>query len=112
GERPVVFLSPDSGGMKRTQLLRETFTAETSRPAGLAIMEKRRSAGVVSGDLFAGEVEGAAVFIVDDMIASGGTMLRAATASRERGAAAVFALAAHGLFSPPPAGLFAGGGID
>lgn len=112
GGRPVVFLSPDSGGMKRTQLLRETFVAETGREAGLAIMEKRRSAGVVSGDLFAGEVEGAEVVIVDDMIASGGTMLRAAQAARARGAAGVRALAAHGLFAAGSGALFTAPELD
>lgn len=112
GERPVVFASPDSGGMKRCQLLRETFIEETGRPAGLAIAEKRRSEGMVSGDLFAGDVDGADVFIIDDMIASGGTMLRTAKASRERGAAHVFALAAHGLFSSTSGELFSGQDLD
>jgi ribose-phosphate pyrophosphokinase len=63
-------------------------------------MEKRRSRGVVSGELFAGEVAGTAVFIVDDMISTGGTMRRAAAACRARGARAVFAVATHGLFGP------------
>ncbi|HEY0919289.1 ribose-phosphate diphosphokinase [Devosia sp.] len=110
--RPVVFLAPDSGGMRRVQALRETFIAETGRAAGLAIMEKRRSEDVVSGNLFAGEVAGADVFILDDMIASGGTVLRAARAARERGAARVFALAAHGLFAGGSAALFGGTDVD
>jgi ribose-phosphate pyrophosphokinase len=63
-------------------------------------MEKRRSAGVVSGTHFAGEVEGRSVFIVDDMICGGGTTLRAAVAVRDRGAAEVHALATHGLLTP------------
>lgn len=99
GAGRVVFLSPDTGGMKRAALVREAFEAAAGRPAGLAMMEKHRSAGVVSGDLFAGEVAGAEVFIVDDMIATGGTVLRAAEACRQRGAAHVHALATHGLFA-------------
>jgi len=112
GDRPVVFLSPDSGGMKRVQALRETFIAETGHDAGFAIMEKRRSEGVVSGDLFAGAVAGADVFILDDMIASGGTVQRAARAARERGAVRVYALAAHGLFAAGSAELFTGADVD
>ncbi len=49
-------------------------------------METRRSGGIVTGHLFAGDVEGANVFIVDDMIGTGKTMLRAAEACRQRGA--------------------------
>jgi ribose-phosphate pyrophosphokinase len=37
--------------------------------------------------------------VVDDLISSGGTMLRAAQALREHGAGAVIAVAAHGLFT-------------
>ena len=112
GKRPVVFVSPDSGGMKRCHQLCETFVAETGLEADLAIMEKHRSEGVVTGDLFAGEVAGADVFIVDDIIASGGTVLRAAKASRARGAAHVYALATHGLFTTGAAGLFSSPDLD
>jgi ribose-phosphate pyrophosphokinase len=96
---PVTVFSPDGGGVKRAQLLKEAYEAETGEAAGFGFMEKRRSGGVVSGDLFAGDVGGRAVFIVDDMISTGGTMLRAAKACRESGAKRVYALAAHGLFS-------------
>lgn len=95
---PVTVFSPDGGGVKRAQLLKETYEAETGEAAGFGFMEKRRSGGVVSGDLFAGDVTGSAVFIVDDMISTGGTMLRAAKACRANGAMKVYALAAHGLF--------------
>jgi ribose-phosphate pyrophosphokinase len=98
GDLPATIVSPDGGGVKRAQLLREVVEAETSKSVGFAFLEKRRSRGVVSGDLFAGEVDGTAVFIVDDMISTGGTMLRAAEDCRQRGAQSVFALAAHGLF--------------
>lgn len=98
GGLPVTVFSPDGGGVKRAQLLKETYEAETGEAAGFGFMEKRRSGGVVSGDLFAGDVKGSAVFIVDDMISTGGTMLRAAKACRANGARRVYALAAHGLF--------------
>ncbi len=97
GGRITVF-SPDGGGVKRAQLLKEMYEAETGNAAGFGFMEKRRSRGVVSGDLFAGDVSGTAVFIIDDMISTGGTMLRAALACREGGAASVHALATHALF--------------
>ncbi|HEY8594499.1 MAG TPA: ribose-phosphate diphosphokinase [Devosiaceae bacterium] len=99
GERDVTVFSPDAGGVKRAELLRETLEALTGRPIGIGFMQKRRSAGEVSGDLFAGDVGGTQVFLVDDMISTGGTMRRAAAACRARGASGVHALAAHGLFS-------------
>lgn len=99
GPRPVTVLSPDSGGVKRAELLRETLAATANADIGFGFLEKRRSGGVVSGSLFAGEVEGTAVHIVDDMIVGGGTLHRAAAAAREHGAVEVHALATHGLLS-------------
>lgn len=98
-EGRLAVASPDPGGIKRAQLFREMLEAGSGREVGSAFMEKRRSAGEVSGDLLVGAVEGATVLVVDDLISSGGTMTRAAAALREAGARSVVALAAHGLFS-------------
>ena len=99
GDDPVTVASPDPGGVKRAQLFREALERHLGRPIGSALMEKRRSRGVVSGNLLVGDVEGARVLVVDDMIASGGTMVRAAEACLEAGARDIHALAAHGLFT-------------
>jgi ribose-phosphate pyrophosphokinase len=61
-------------------------------------MEKRRSGGIVSGAMVAGDVAGATVLIVDDLISTGGTMARAARAFRDAGAAKAYVVATHGLF--------------
>ncbi|MBB3189859.1 ribose-phosphate diphosphokinase [Halomonas cerina] len=95
---PVVVASPDPGGVKRAQGFQEMLGAVLDREVGSAYMEKRRSEGKVSGTLLAGEVDGATVLVVDDLISSGGTLLRAAEACLDRGAQRVFGLAAHGLF--------------
>lgn len=112
GDLPVTIFSPDGGGVKRAELLQESYEAEMDRLAGFGFMEKRRSRGVVSGDLFAGSVAGCAVFLVDDMISTGGTMLRAARACRDRGAVAVHALATHGLFGKGSERLVSDAAID
>ena len=112
GGLPVTILSPDGGGVKRAELLRERYEAVTGEPAGFGFMEKRRSRGVVSGELFAGDVAGTVVFIVDDMISTGGTMRRAAAACRARGAQAVFTVATHGLFGPGSDALLRDPAID
>jgi len=96
---PFVVASPDPGGVKRAQLFRETLEAVAGRSVGFAFMEKRRSGGEVSGDLLTGEVSGATVLVIDDLVSTGGTMLRAARACLDVGARAVHALAAHGLFT-------------
>ena len=97
-EGPFVVASPDPGGVKRAQLFREMLETMIGRSVGSAFMEKRRSAGIVSGNLLVGDVTDATVLVIDDMIASGGTMIRAAEACHDRRARAVYALAAHGLF--------------
>jgi ribose-phosphate pyrophosphokinase len=88
-------VSPDFGGVKRAELLRQTVERVCKKPAAFAVMEKHRSGGIVTGELFAGEVAGHDVWIVDDMIESGETMLRAARACQIRGAHSVHLLATH-----------------
>lgn len=95
----VCVASPDPGGVKRAQLFREALEERLGRSISFAFIEKRRSSGVVSGNLMAGDVKGARVLVIDDMIASGGTMVRAARSFLGAGAKDVWALAAHGLFT-------------
>ncbi len=111
GEKLCV-VSPDLGGGKRAELLRAALEAALGKPVGKGFAEKHRSGGVVSGDMFVGEVEGATVLLVDDLISTGGTLLRAALAARQGGAKKVIALATHGLFMPGAAQVIADGSID
>jgi ribose-phosphate pyrophosphokinase len=105
-------ISPDPGGVKRAELFRETLEAAIGKPVGKGFAEKHRGAGTVTGDLFVGNVAGATALIVDDLISTGGTLLRAARAAREAGATRVIALVAHGLFAPGVAGVIADPAID
>jgi len=100
GDRPVVVMSPDIGGVKRAQRFRECLTGSLSREVDLAFMEKRRAKGVVSGATVVGDLAGRAVIIYDDMIVSGATVLRACQASRQAGAAMILVAAAHAVFQP------------
>lgn len=104
GGEPLSVASPDVGGIKRAQLWREALEKHLQRPLGQAFVDKRRAAGVVSGgDVVTGEVAGATVLIVDDLIATFGTIDRAAHSFIRAGARRVLAFAAHGLFVPPAA---------
>ena len=106
---PAVVVSPDTGGAKRAEQVREALESLRGAPVGAAFMEKHRSGGVVTGTLFAGDVRVRVAIIVDDLISTGGTLLRAARACREAGAAEIHAAAAHGLFTGGAEDLFAAG---
>ena len=95
----LVVVSPDIGGTKRANALRETLCRQTRQVITSAWMDKHRSAGVVSGDAVIGEVEGRTVIVVDDMISRGTTLARTARACRQHGALQVYAIATHGLFA-------------
>lgn len=113
GDSPLAVASPDPGGVKRAQLWREELESRLKRPIGFAFVDKRRSAGLVSSsNLVAGEVNGMKVLLLDDLIASGETMRRAATALRQEGALEVIALAAHGLFIAPADAVLGDPSID
>ncbi len=110
---PLVVASPDPGGVKRAQLWRESLESRTNQTLGFAMVDKRRSAGVVSSDhLVAGDVAGTTVLLIDDLIASGETLRRAAVALRLAGAKSVVACAAHGLFTGNAAKVLADAAID
>lgn len=110
--RPVTVLSPDAGGFKRADALRGALTAALDQPVELGMMEKRRSGGEVSGVALYAEVAGRDVVIVDDLVSTGGTLLRTARAARQAGAASVVALATHGLFTEPAGEALADPALD
>ena len=95
GEAAICVVSPDVGGVKRAQLFRELLESRLARPVEMAFLEKRRALSVVSGGRLVGEVGQAHVIVIDDLCATGGTLIRAARACREAGAAAVHAAFTH-----------------
>jgi ribose-phosphate pyrophosphokinase len=107
-----VVASPDIGGVKRAQRLRESLVATFKADVGFGFMEKRRTGGVVSGDAFIGDVAGSDVVIYDDMIVSGGTIAKATRAARAAGARKVVVAASHAAFTPTASQLFAADGPD
>jgi ribose-phosphate pyrophosphokinase len=99
-----VVASPDVGGIKRVQIFRELLARRLAKDIEVAFIEKRRSGGVVSGGTIVGDVAGRTVIVLDDLCATGGTLIRAATRLREAGAAAVHVAVTH---APLPTGLAA-----
>jgi ribose-phosphate pyrophosphokinase len=111
GADKLVVLSPDAGGIARARLFAAQLAERTGRSVDSAFMEKHRSEGRVSGELFAGDVDGATVIVFDDMIASGATITRAAAACSARGARSVHAAATHGVLTRDAAALLAESGL-
>lgn len=99
GDTEVVVVSPDAGGYKRAERLRELLAGEFRNAPGMAFMEKKRHDDVISGGTLIGEVSGRIALIVDDLISTGSTLGRAAIACHEAGASAVYATVTHGLFT-------------
>lgn len=94
----IAVISPDIGGAKRAEQFRQALARAMDVPVTSAFVEKHRSSGKVTGSAFGGDVAGRVCIIIDDLIASGGTLLRAAEACRNLGASRVLACATHGIF--------------
>lgn len=112
GPGEVAVVSPDAGGVKRAALFRERLSQALGRSVNMGFVEKYRSAGLLSGELLVGEVTGRRVLLFDDLISSGQTLMRAASACRAQGAVTVWAAAAHGLFNVDAMQRLGAGPID
>lgn len=109
---PVVAISPDAGGTKRVERFRRALERKTGRSIENGFIEKYRSGGIVTGGALIGEVRNRTAIILDDLIATGGTIFRAASACRAAGATRVVAAATHGLFSQQTKAFFASDLLD
>lgn len=91
---PIV-VSPDIGGVVRARAV-----AKLLNDTDMAIIDKRRPKANVSQVMnIIGDVKDRDCILVDDMIDTGGTLVKAAEALKERGARRVFAYATHAVFS-------------
>jgi ribose-phosphate pyrophosphokinase len=92
--RDLVVISPDVGGVVRARALAKQLGCD------LAIIDKRRPAANVAEVMHViGEIEGRNCVIMDDMIDTAGTLVKAADVLKERGAKRVFAYCTHPVFS-------------
>ncbi|MDQ6629820.1 MAG: ribose-phosphate pyrophosphokinase [Pseudomonadota bacterium] len=92
----LVVVSPDIGGVVRARALAKQAGCD------LAIIDKRRPKANVSEVMHViGEIEGRNCVIMDDMIDTAGTLVKAADVLKERGAKKVFAYCTHAIFSGP-----------
>ena len=90
----MIFASPDVGGVKRARTYAKHFGRE------LVICDKyRKKANEVAGMTVIGEVKGADVILVDDLVDTAGTLCKAAEALMEKGAKSVRAMCTHPVLS-------------
>ncbi|MBT1711608.1 ribose-phosphate pyrophosphokinase [Fulvivirgaceae bacterium PWU5] len=90
----IMFASPDVGGIKRARSFAKFFDAD------LAVCDKhRKEANKVDSMRLIGEVEGKDVILVDDLVDTAGTICKAATLLKEKGASSVRAVCTHGVLS-------------
>ena len=90
----IICVAPDVGGTERARALGKLLNV------GLAIVDKRRPKPGQSKVMnVIGDVKDQTCIIVDDIIDSGGTIVNAAKALKERGAKEVYVYITHGVLS-------------
>jgi ribose-phosphate pyrophosphokinase len=92
----LVVVSPDVGGVVRARALAKQLGCD------LAIIDKRRPKANVSEVMHViGEIDGRNCVIMDDMIDTAGTLVKAAEVLKDRGAKSIYAYCTHAVFSGP-----------
>jgi len=90
----ILFASPDVGGVVRTRNMAKFFNAE------MVICDKhRKRANEIASMQLIGDVKGADVILVDDLIDTGGTLCKAAQLIMDKGANSVRAVVTHPVLS-------------
>ena len=100
----LIVVSPDVGGVVRARALAKQLGCD------LAIIDKRRPKANVSEVMHViGDIEGRNCVIMDDMIDTAGTLVKAAEVLKQRGAKKVYAYCTHPIFSGPAIERIGGG---
>ena len=90
----LVCVAPDVGGVERARAIAKRLSAD------LAIIDKRRSGPGTSEVMnVIGDVRNKICVIIDDLVDSGGTIVNAASALKNKGAKDVYAYVVHGVLT-------------
>lgn len=90
----LVIASPDMGGSKRAYAYSKFLKSDV-----VICYKQRKKANVIGSMELIGEVSGKNVVLVDDIIDTGGTLVKAASLMKEKGAKSVRAVCTHALLS-------------
>jgi ribose-phosphate pyrophosphokinase len=88
----IVIVSPDAGGAKRATKLADALEAD------FALVHQDRKSTATS--MLVGEVKGKIAILLDDIVDTSETLVRAADLLFDRGAKDIVALITHGIFAP------------
>ena len=105
----LIVVSPDMGRVRVADIWSDTLDVP------LAIIHKRRDPAVpnqVTVHEIVGDVRGKTCLLVDDMIDTGGTIVKGAEALKANGAIGVIVAATHAIFSAPAVERLASPAID
>lgn len=92
--KDLTVVSPDAGGVGRARWFAKRMQAE------LAIIDKRRPAPNIAKVLYViGSVKDRDVVILDDMVDTGGTLVKSVEALKREGARRVFSACSHPILS-------------
>ncbi|WP_339020874.1 ribose-phosphate pyrophosphokinase [Spiroplasma endosymbiont of Atherix ibis] len=92
-----ILVSPDYGGLTRVHGVAK-YTGNITN--GIAVIAKRRpEPNKAEVEFILGDVKDKTCFIIDDMIDTGGTIIKGAEALKEQGAKEIYIIACHGLFN-------------
>ncbi|KAK3577053.1 hypothetical protein CHS0354_003135 [Potamilus streckersoni] len=94
--RNSCIVSPDAGGAKRVTSIADRLNVDFA-----LIHKERKKANEVSSMVLVGDVKDKVAILVDDMSDTCGTMGHAAEKLLEAGAAKVYSICTHGIFSGP-----------
>ncbi|XP_067142796.1 ribose-phosphate pyrophosphokinase 2-like [Centruroides vittatus] len=92
--RNSIIVSPDAGGAKRVTSIADRLNVEFA-----LIHKERKKANEVASMVLVGDVKDKVAILVDDMADTCGTMCHAAEKLLEAGAAKIYAILTHGIFS-------------
>ncbi len=90
----LVIASPDMGGSKRAYAYSKFLNSDV-----VICYKQRKKANIIGKMELIGEVKGKNVILVDDIIDTGGTLIKATDLMLEKGAKSVRAIATHALLS-------------
>lgn len=92
--KDAVIVSPDAGGAKRAANIADSMSL------GFALVHKERRIETNEDmSMLVGDIEGKTAIIVDDLVDTGGTLIKCAKLLKQNGAKDIYAIATHGLFS-------------
>ncbi len=90
----MIFASPDVGGVSRARAFAKYFEAD------IVVCDKyRKRANEIASIQVIGDVEGANVILIDDLVDTAGTITKAAKVIMDKGAKSVRAICTHPILS-------------